>query len=74
MQESSVITLFDNHVVQGGPFGGRNWSYDAAKQILKIGDVSLYVKRECDWEANNRPATLVFAGYGNNTTFWGKKS
>lgn len=74
MQESSVITLFDNHVVQGGPFDGRNWSYDAAKQILKIDDVSLYVKRECDWEANNRPATLVFAGYGNNTTFWGKKS
>lgn len=44
--------------------------------LMAISSVLLFTSASCqdDWEANNRPATLVFAGSGNNTTFWGKKS
>ena len=57
------------------------WSYDAAKKYLTLdagGTKSIVVvDRECDWEANPRKATIVYAGIENATsapkTFWGKK-
>jgi hypothetical protein len=39
-----------------------------------VGDIELLLKRECDWEASPRTHTIVYAGYANNKTYWGKKS
>lgn len=50
------------------------WSYDADQQILTVNGVELYLQRETDWEANPRTHTIVYAGYANNKTYWGKKS
>jgi hypothetical protein len=36
--------------------------------------VELYLQRETDWEASPRTHTIVYAGYANNKTYWGKKS
>lgn len=73
MKESVEMNLDNDHKVIGGAFDGSDWSYDAASGILKVGNVNLYLKRECDWEDADRRATIVFAGLAN-TTYWGKKS
>ena len=75
-QKSVTITLGEDHKVQGAPFTGSEWSWDAEKRILKIGsNYKLYVQRELDWEASPRKATIVYAGYnyGGTQTYWGKK-
>ncbi len=73
MKESTTMTLTADHKIAGGVFDGQDWSFDAATGIMKAGNVELYLKRECDWEKANRPATIVFAGL-STTTYWGKKS
>lgn len=73
MKESTAMTLTADHKIAGGTFDGQDWSFDAASGILKAGNVELYLKRECDWEKAERPATIVFAGI-SDTTWWGKKS
>lgn len=73
MKTSVKMTLNANHKVSGGTFNGADWSYASNAGILKVGDVNLYLKRECDWEDTDRRATIVFAGL-SNTTWWGKKS
>jgi arabinan endo-1,5-alpha-L-arabinosidase len=52
-----------------------NWSYDATKKQLKLGNVIVCVEREVDWEATPRRVTLVYAGTEKNlnATYWGKK-
>jgi len=35
--------------------------------------VDLYLQREVDWEATPRTATIVYAGYTTQKTYWGKK-
>jgi len=52
-----------------------NWSYDATKKQLKLGNVMVCVEREVDWEATPRCVTLVYAGTEKNlnATYWGKK-
>ncbi len=51
-----------------------NWSYDATKKQLTLGDVIVCVEREVDWEANPRSVTFVYAGTQKNlnATYWGK--
>lgn len=73
MKESVNTVLTADHVVSGGAWDGFEWNYDAQSQILKIGDLELYLKRECDWENAERHATIVCAGI-SNTTWWGKKT
>ena len=73
MKESATMSLSADYKISGGPWDGADWSYDAASGILKAGDTSLYLKRECDWEDADRRATIVCAGL-SNTTYWGKKS
>ena len=73
MKESVEMTLTPDHKISGGAFDGMEWSFDSAKGILRAGDTELYLKRECDWEKADRPATIVFAGI-SSTTYWGKKS
>lgn len=73
---SENMTLNADHTITGGTFDGQTWSFDAGTGILRIGDVAiLYLSRECDWEANPRKATIVYAGLSANncTTYWGKK-
>lgn len=75
-QDSSVIfTLKNDHTVAGAAFTGSTWSFDASANILKVGDVKLYLAREVDWEASPRHATVVYAGYNGagTVTYWGKR-
>ena len=75
-QKTSVtITLNSDHTVSGGIWNGKTWSFNASTNTLTVNGVELLLKRECDWEANPRKATIVYAGYGNNgrTTYWGKR-
>lgn len=74
MKESTGMELNAEHKVAGGLWDGADWSYDASSQVLTVGGVKLYVKRECDWEDAQRRATIVFAGLTGQTTYWGKKS
>lgn len=71
-QESVSLTLGDGTVTDG-KWAGETWSFDAATNILTIGQTQLMVARECDWEAKPRTHTLVYAGISGKTTFWGKQ-
>ncbi len=76
-QRTSVeMTLSADHNVSGGIWNGKTWSFDASTNTLTINGVELLLKRECDWEANPRKATIVYAGFATNgrTTYWGKKT
>lgn len=72
--QASALTLNADGSMSGGLSG--QWSYDAAKKHLTLGDVVVCVEREVDWEANPRRVTLVYAGTGKNlnATYWGKKT
>ena len=73
-KESSNMTLAANHTITDGTWKGGTWSYDAEKQILTANGVELCLQREADWEANPRTHTIVYAGYTNSKTYWGKKT
>lgn len=77
-QQQSVatsLTLTADHKVEGTPFRGQTWSFDAATGTLTIGSQKLLLCREADWETSPRAATIVYAGYGTGgkKTYWGKK-
>ncbi|MBQ0044534.1 MAG: glycoside hydrolase family 43 protein, partial [Bacteroidales bacterium] len=72
---STSMTFGADGKISNGPWKGYTWSFDPAKNLLKTSNgVTLYVSRECDWEASPRKATLVYAATGKNITYWGKKS
>ena len=73
-KESSTMTLAADHTITAGSWKGGTWSYDANKQILTANGVELCLQRETDWEASPRTHTIVYAGYTNSKTYWGKKS
>ena len=73
-KESSTMTLAADHTITAGSWKGGTWSYNADKQILTANGVELCLQRETDWEANPRTHTIVYAGYTNSKTYWGKKS
>lgn len=73
-KESSTMTLAADHTITAGSWKGGTWSYNADKQILTANGVELYLQRETDWEASPRTHTIVYAGYTNSKTYWGKKS
>lgn len=73
MKESTIMKLCEDHTVSEGPWNGSKWSYDAQNSILTVNGVDLYLARECDWEANPRTHTIVYAGLGSKKTYWGKK-
>ena len=70
---SSIMTLSADHKITAGTWVNGTWSYDAANQILTANGVDLYLQREVDWEATPRTATIVYAGYTTQKTYWGKK-
>ena len=69
-----ALTLKADGTMSGALTG--NWSYDATKKQLLLGNVVVCVEREVDWEANPRRVTFVYAGTAKNlnATYWGKKS
>jgi arabinan endo-1,5-alpha-L-arabinosidase len=71
---ASALTLKADGTMSGALTG--NWSYDAIKKQLTMGQVIVCVEREVDWEANPRRVTFVYAGTEKNlnATYWGKKS
>lgn len=74
--ESKVITLAADGKVTSEAWGNdQTWSFDAAKNIITIGNNKIYIQREVDWEASPRVATIVGGGYQDNgaTTNWMKK-
>lgn len=74
--ESKVITLGADGKVTSEAWGNdQTWSFDAAKNIITIGNNKIYIQREVDWEASPRVATIVGGGYQDNgaTTNWMKK-
>lgn len=73
-QKKSVdCTLGEDHTVAGGPWDGKEWTFDADNSVLTVNGVDLYLYRECDWENATRPATIVCAGYAGRATWWAKK-
>lgn len=70
---ATVMTLGSNHKITSGTWVGGNWSYDADSQALTANGVTLYLQREVDWEAIPRTHTIVYAGYTNTKTYWGKR-
>lgn len=71
---ATALTLKADGTMSGALSG--NWSYDATKKQLLLGNVVVCVEREVDWEANPRRVTFVYAGTAKNlnATYWGKKS
>lgn len=69
---STSLTLNADGTMSGALTG--NWSYDATKKQLTMGNVIVCVEREVDWEASPRRVTFVYAGIAKtlNTTYWGK--
>ena len=74
-QRTSVtMTLSADHKVTAGTWEGATWEFDSDNNILEFDNgIKLYLQRETDWEASPRTHTIVYAGYGNNKTYWGKK-
>lgn len=75
-QDASIsMILGANHKVTSGWKAGKDWSFDSSKNVLTIDNESFYLRRELDWEANPRKATIVYAGLSKDgrTTYWGKK-
>lgn len=73
-QDESVAMTLGDGVVLDGKWKDAEWSFDPATNILTIGGKQLLVARECDWEAQPRIHTIVYAGIDGKTTYWGKKT
>jgi arabinan endo-1,5-alpha-L-arabinosidase len=71
-QTATTLTLGADGKATGALTG--NWTYDASKKILTVGDLKLCVERGLDWEASPRRITLVYSGLtANGHPVWGKK-
>ena len=71
---SSTMTLSADYKVTDGSWKGVTWSYDETnKRITFSNGVEVCLQRETDWEANPRTHTIVYAGYTNSKTYWGKR-
>ena len=71
---SNTMTLSADHKVTDGSWKGATWNYDADNQRITFSNgVEVCLQREVDWEASPRTHTIVYAGYTNSKTYWGKK-
>lgn len=71
---SNTMTLSADHKVTDGSWKGATWSYDTDNQRITFSNgVEVCLQREADWEASPRTHTIVYAGYTNSKTYWGKK-
>jgi beta-xylosidase len=74
-QNTSVSAVFEsNGTITSGPWANTTWTFDATNSRIRISNgLTLEVRREVDWEASPRKATLVYAGIDGQKTYWGKK-
>ena len=72
-KEAETMEFGADHKITSGPWKNATWEFNSSTNILTANGVSLYICRECDWEASPRSHTLVYAGLGNKKTYWGKK-
>jgi arabinan endo-1,5-alpha-L-arabinosidase len=71
-QTATTLTLGADGKATGALTG--DWSFDATKKILTVGDLKLCVEWGLDWEASPRKPTLVYSGLtANGRPVWGKK-
>lgn len=71
-QTSATLTLGADGKATGALIG--DWTYDANKKILSVGDLKLCVEWGLDWEASPRKITLIYSGLtANGRPVWGKK-
>ena len=77
-QDTSASLKLNADGSMSGALSG-TWSFDEAKQFLKLTaggkTVVVVVAHEVDWEASPRKETIVYAGTEKslNATWWGKK-
>ncbi|MBS2099787.1 arabinan endo-1,5-alpha-L-arabinosidase [Carboxylicivirga linearis] len=73
MQTSTDLILADDGTASGALNG--SWSFNSSTNRLTVGNLTLYVEREVDWEANPREVTIVFTGLTDDSKYslWGKK-
>ena len=74
MKVSSNMTFASDGKITDGIWKGGTWSFNASTNTLTANGVELKVQRECDWEANPRKHTLVYAGINGSKSYWGKKN
>lgn len=75
-QRTSEELTFDgeSHKITSGSWNNTSWTFDPERQTITTGaGVVLHLRRETDWEASPRKATIVYAALGNQKTYWGKK-
>lgn len=70
---SSDMVFSADHKITSGTWKNGTWSFDPATNTLTANGVELLLQRECDWEANPRKHTIVYAGMTTSKTYWGKK-
>lgn len=73
MKQSSTMTFAADGSITDGIWKGGKWTFDASTNTLTANGVELKVQRECDWEANPRKHTIVYAGINGAKSYWGKK-
>lgn len=72
MSTSTTLILGANGKASGALSG--DWSYDEETKILTIGTYQLCIRRELDWELQDREPTIVYAGLTpSGDSLWGKK-
>ncbi|MCU4163492.1 arabinan endo-1,5-alpha-L-arabinosidase [Carboxylicivirga caseinilyticus] len=73
MQKSTQLVLNEDGTATGALTG--SWSFNSSTNTLTIGNVTLCIEREVDWEANPREVTIVFSGLtvDKKYSIWGKK-
>lgn len=71
IQKSATLLLLTNGTAFGA-FTGQ-WTLDAEKKVLQIGNQKLLISDGYDWERSPRKATLVFSGLtSTGRPVWGK--
>lgn len=70
---SSDMVFSADHKITSGTWKNGTWSFDPDTNTLTANGVELLLQRECDWEANPRKHTIVYAGMTTSKTYWGKK-
>lgn len=73
MDEASELVLAEGGAMSGALTG--TWTFNESDQTLKLGDVTVSLAREVDWEKVPRVPTIVYSGTSQSLTktYWGKK-
>ncbi len=77
-EASELILTADSDGASTGTMSGAlsgTWTFDETSQTLTLGDVTVSLAREVDWEKVSRTPTIVYTGTSSSLqkTYWGKK-